>query len=111
MLTIHHCLQRYDCIFSRNGDNGAEQEEEERGNNRTDIKPCKWVSTERDHQAAHEEEGKSCKDSPSSIDERWNALSNHQCHMFYQRKTAFPEHEKSHVTCYSRQWGEEQVLV
>ena len=69
------------------------------------------MSTERDHQAAHEEEGKSCKDSPSSIDERWNALLNHQCHMFYQMKTAFPEHEKSHVMCYSRQWGQEHVLV
>ena len=79
------------------------------------------MSTERDCQAAHEEEGKSCKDSPSSIDERWNALSNHQRHMFYRRKTAFPEHEKScvafpeheksHVMCYSRQWGEEHVVV
>ena len=70
-------------FLSRNGDNGAEQEEEERGNNRTDIKPHKQASTERDCQAAHEEEGKSCKDLPSSIDERWNALSNHQHHMFY----------------------------
>ena len=65
-------------FLSRNGDNGAKQEEEERGNNGTDIKPCKWTSTERDHQASHEEECKSCKDSPSSIDERWNALLNHQ---------------------------------
>ena len=69
------------------------------------------LKAKRDRQAAHEEEGKSCKDLPSSIDERWNALSNHQHQMFYQRKTAFPEHEKSHVTCYSRQWGEEHVLV
>ena len=97
--------------MSRNGDNGGKQEEEERGNNSTDIKPCKWVSTERDHQAAHEEVGKSYEDSPSSIDERWNALLNHQHHMFYQMKTAFPEHKRSHVTCYSRQWGQEHVLV
>ena len=95
----------------RNGDNGAKQEEEERGNNRTHTQPCKWASTERDCEAAHEEKGKSFKDSPSSIDERWNALSDYQCNMFCRRNTAFPAYEKSHVMGYSRQWGEEHVLV
>ena len=49
------------------------------------------MSIERDHQAAHEEEIKSCKDSPSSIDEGWNAILRHQCDMFYGRMTAFLE--------------------
>ena len=95
----------------RNGDNGAKQEEEERGNNRAHTQPCKWVSTERACEAANEEKGKSFEDSPSSIGKGWDTLSDYQCNMFYGRKTTFPAHKKSHVMCYSRQWGEEHVFV
>ena len=108
---MRRCQPRSDCIFVEKWDNGSKQEEEERGNNKDHTQPCKWASTERAHEAANEEKGKSFKDSPSSIDKRWDALSDYQCNMFYRRKTAFPAHEKNHVTCYSRQWGEEHVLV
>ena len=86
--------------MSRNGDNGAEQEEEERRNYGTHFESCKRVSIERDHQAAHEEEIKSCKDSPHSIDEGWNAISHHQRDMFYGRMTTVSEHQVGNVTCY-----------
>ena len=85
--------------MSRNADNGAEQEEEERGNNRAHTQPCKWVSTEGAHEAANEEKGKSFKTSPSSIDKGWDALQDYQHNMFYRRKTTFPAHKESHVMC------------
>ena len=42
----------------RNGDNGAEQEEEERGNKRAHTQLCKWASTEGAREAANEERQK-----------------------------------------------------
>ena len=53
--------------MSRNGDNGAEQEEEERGYNRAHTQPCKWARTEGACEAANEEKGKSFKDSPQHV--------------------------------------------
>ena len=88
--------------MSRNRDSGAEQEEEERGNYGTHFESHKWVSIERDHQAAHEEEIKSCKDLPHSIDEGWNTISHHQCYMFYGRMTGFSEHQAGNVMYYFR---------
>ena len=89
-------------FLSRNGDNGAEQEEEERGNYGTHFESCKRASIERDCQAAHEQEIKSSKDLRSSIDEGWNAISHHQHDMFYGRTTPFSEHQAGNVTCYFR---------
>ena len=78
------------------------REKEERGNYRIHFESRKRVSIERDHQAAHEEEIKSCKDSPSSIDEGWNAILHHQHDMIHGRTTAFSEHQASNVMCYFR---------
>ena len=83
----------------RNGDNGAKQEEEERGNNGAHTQPCKWVSTEGACETAHEEKGKSFKDSPSSIDKVWDVLQDYQCNMFYGRKSTFPSHKESSIMC------------
>ena len=60
----------------------------------------KRASIERDCQAANEEEIKSCKDSPSSIDEGWNAILHHQHDMFYGRVTTFLNTKRvmSHAT-------------
>ena len=73
-----------------------------RTNYRTHFESRKWASIERDHQAAHEEEIKSCKDLPSSIDEGWNAILHHQRDMFYGKMTAFSEDQAGNVMCYFR---------
>ena len=65
-------------FLSRNGNNGAKQEEEDGRHYGTQFESCQQVSIERDHQAAHEEEIKSCQDSSCSIDEGWNAILHHQ---------------------------------
>ena len=86
-------------LLSRNGDNGAKQEEEERGNNGAHTQPCKWVSTKGACETAHEEKGKSFKDLPSSIDKGWDASQDYQHNMFYGRKSTFPSHKESSITC------------
>ena len=86
-------------FLSRNGNNGAKQEEEEGRHYGTQFESCQQVSIERDHQAAHEEEIKSCQDSSCSIDEGWNAILHHQHDMFYGRTTTVSEHQAGNVTC------------
>ena len=77
-----------------------EQVEEERGNNRAHTQPCKWASTERAREAANEEKGKSFKDSPSSIDKRWDALLDYQHNMSMEGRPLFLHTKRvmSHAT-------------
>ena len=85
---MRHCQSR--------SDNGAKQEEKERG---AHTQPCNWVSTEGACETAHEEKGKNFKDLPSSIDKGWDALKDYQCNMFYRTKSAFPSHKESSIMC------------
>ena len=69
------------------------------------------MSIERDRQAAHEEEIKSCKNSSCSIDEGWDAVSDYQRDMFHGRMTNVSEHQAGNVTCNFGQWRQKHVVI